>query len=1538
MPSARAPRPDALQVDAEMLTGAGLQRHNSGPINPRRTSPTPVPKTDRVERVGCGPGTRSTFGDLRRTGTLSARVQESPEDKEVHRRAFQQMAEAHQQESERRSLSPTREPKPLAGYGTVRNRSPEMKADKSLYSSRPSRNNSPIRSVASSGLGSNWSLPGSLSVAAGGSIKVAPGTQPSASSGSYGEHPVSSPSLKRPLGDVTIHSLPGSCTAPTCGSPRNPFAPQIPSVGQHRTGSPSRTNSPPAGHHRLSQLHSSRISETCRISETVGWRASPTQQASADSLPVLVPLVAAAGNFPCVPEMPTALDTAPERRPPSPQHLDRVPARVDPLDQFPSLPSTQETLPEELLLAPSRSSPLRQPKPDAGAAIEKPSKLLPPSNLGAANLASFNQATLSEHFFPSDQHSTSTASGHSANNRKRSTSKEVKFEAALPQEQQQQEVPRPGDDAAGVIRRLSGNRSAPDAALPSVSTAAPGPSYSLPGDLTLGNMSMETDPEGVRSPDEKSADLAAGVPADQYIDVRISKLRDVVDWRINDLSRVLQHAEELWGQQLEAERQNRQDAVVSVQRLTETQKLIVDANLATESSRVDEAVRNITNCQLELKVLSEVMAEVGDDVKAMREAQSTYMAEVMGAKQSADQESLSREEIAVALKCDIDLFKATLSQTVAKERSRIDTLHQRLDASQNFPAPLGEDSTIERSDLLRSDMDYLDAAMKEHADRLQSMNQEVVSLSQQQETLFRGSLQDQQRVEVFEQYFKDVVARFEADGCEHGVVLERVQADVRQLEANVAEARANMKRESDRLEAVNQKVDALPCDGTHSASSSPTRPIQSAYRVSTGNSKSNHVYDLADKIEAEQLERKTAVASMTRDIEQWESLLAGFVSQSRERTDMLSQKFEELRCEQRSVLPRSPPSPQFGELAPSPSRLDASIEHRISDIIGRLHAEESDRKEAIRGIQRNISDLQTTHLYTERELGTISEDSGKHMENELHEVKNSVASLELEVRKQEYAVQSAVDQVKGRMDCITGDVEETIQGLRKLQDTGSPVMSLKSMFEERLKQVDDRLEVEQCQRRESQESMLRDVTNLPSVIWDSISSDRERLDLVGKTLDAVSQKFNSFEAELVDSITEVAVRLDQECQERNACDDALQRDMGNFQSWVNDKLAQDREVEHPLKLEDDAAFMAMRHAVDAIVDTQRDVSRLPTILGQAGLQQEERLDGMAQQLEALKLQQQSLLEPALAAAPQARAIETKLTEHIENAAEHLGVLLETAISKAETSMGESLSKERVRIDSILPELPALKAQVQSLASHAEAAFSDPAKANKERVALSAAVEAIASQQKSIGTSLDQRLKEVATHSAGFQDRWAKSLDAERHERKTAIHSLYNDIIQLEAMFVDNGSKERRQSHIFRGEMKERLDPPGSACEQFNIGTARGDVLRHDTSRRPPGASPNLSPQRGPLLSTNSAPESSATQDFGGLQDIQEAELQSVPTVRPMRQQHRVADHSLRSGNRNPVTILSLIDSVARDRDVIDAQCRQLEVTVSEERQKIREDR
>jgi len=80
-----------------------------------------------------------------------------------------------------------------------------------------------------------------------------------------------------------------------------------------------------------------------------------------------------------------------------------------------------------------------------------------------------------------------------------------------------------------------------------------------------------------------------------------------------------------------------------------------------------------------------------------------------------------------------------------------------------------------------------------------------------------------------------------------------------------------------------------------------------------------------------------------------------------------------------------------------------------------------------------------------------------------------------------------------------------------------------------------------------------------------------------------------------------------------------------------------------------------------------------------------------------------------------------------------------------------------------------------------------------------------------------------------------------------------------------------------------------------------------------------------------------TQDFGGLQDIQEAELQSVSTVRPMRQQHRVVEHS-HSGARNPVTILSLIDSVSRERDVIDAQCRQLAVTVSEERQKIGEDR
>jgi len=61
-------------------------------------------------------------------------------------------------------------------------------------------------------------------------------------------------------------------------------------------------------------------------------------------------------------------------------------------------------------------------------------------------------------------------------------------------------------------------------------------------------------------------------------------------------------------------------------------------------------------------------------------------------------------------------------------------------------------------------------------------------------------------------------------------------------------------------------------------------------------------------------------------------------------------------------------------------------------------------------------------------------------------------------------------------------------------------------------------------------------------------------------------------------------------------------------------------------------------------------------------------------------------------------------------------------------------------------------------------------------------------------------------------------------------------------------------------------------------------------------------------------------------------------LQAMRMQQRSLEESLRSGVRNPVTLLSLIDSVSRECEDIDARCRAPEVPASGERRRMAEDR
>merc|ERR1719261_1214539 len=95
------------------------------------------------------------------------------------------------------------------------------------------------------------------------------------------------------------------------------------------------------------------------------------------------------------------------------------------------------------------------------------------------------------------------------------------------------------------------------------------------------------------------------------------------------------------------------------------------------------------------------------------------------------------------------------------------------------------------------------------------------------------------------------------------------------------------------------------------------------------------------------------------------------------------------------------------------------------------------------------------------------------------------------------------------------------------------------------------------------------------------------------------------------------------------------------------------------RLDCEEALANLQRDVDTIVATQRDVNRLPAILGQAVTKEEERLNAMSQQLETLKQQQQMLVGETLTAGPQARAMEAKLAKHIQDTTDQSALLSET---------------------------------------------------------------------------------------------------------------------------------------------------------------------------------------------------------------------------------------------------------------------------------------
>jgi len=126
-------------------------------------------------------------------------------------------------------------------------------------------------------------------------------------------------------------------------------------------------------------------------------------------------------------------------------------------------------------------------------------------------------------------------------------------------------------------------------------------------------------------------------------------------------------------------------------------------------------------------------------------------------------------------------------------------------------------------------MEAMDALTKEHTRLLQAMHQEVQTMTGQLETRFHSSQLDTERHEKLERYLKEVVALLEADRAEQVGKLQNVEAVVRQLEADIKEAKGTMKTESERLEVLTHKIDLASVQV-------PTPPINATKPISPSSS------------------------------------------------------------------------------------------------------------------------------------------------------------------------------------------------------------------------------------------------------------------------------------------------------------------------------------------------------------------------------------------------------------------------------------------------------------------------------------------------------------------------------------------------------------------------------------------------------------------------------------------------------------------------------------------------------------------------------
>lgn len=596
--------------------------------------------------------------------------------------------------------------------------------------------------------------------------------------------------------------------------------------------------------------------------------------------------------------------------------------------------------------------------------------------------------------------------------------------------------PRLQDGA--LQRRLSSGRKQ------SPTRASDQGALSLPGLLTL----PEDGPEGGMSTSD--AAMVAGLGVDQYLDMRIAKIRGIVDWRINDVSRVIQHAEDAMTQQLENERRTRQDSVAAVRQLAETQKLIIEASVDQQKSRIDSVMESMETCLSEVKNLSSITGKNCDDIMLMQTMHNERVQNQAGAFSTQQMELLEKR-----LQCEIDVHKAAMSQTVAKERQRIDALCGDLE-NRRAPAVQASSSTS-LSSTSQDSILRLGSVQADHTGRLDSIEQTLRSV--------------------------------------------QVQADaMHRLQQSLSRLEVTSKFDHDTLERLSQRADRFDlAEGTK---------LESQDRSSIGSS-DERIAGLASKLG----KHDDMIEGVKRDMKMWESLLTDYVMQAKERADRISMDIEKMKSGQPALALSE--TQRSLTSSPSTEALEATLEGRLVQLTTRLDSEQGERRDAVRRLQNSLNDLQTMQHNNAQEIGTFRSqlqlipdrcrEISQRLDDEVRDRGDAMSSLKQEMSGLQVLLKSATPNDSSRLDALVDDI--------------SVSKSLERVLGERMDLIDAKLKQEENQRQDAFEALRRDLERIPSVVWETISAEKGRIDRIDDLLQKVASKGQSCETDRIDNLT-----------------------------------------------------------------------------------------------------------------------------------------------------------------------------------------------------------------------------------------------------------------------------------------------------------------------------------------------------------------------------------------------------------------------------------